>query len=427
MSISQSFQELIKNLAIINSETISLRYGEITSCLNRKFRETDSKTTNCLRVGSIGRNTAINGVSDLDMLYIMPITKWDDYKSSQYKLLKDTSDTISNRYPRTRIWVDRLVVCVEYTDFYIEVQPVFELDDGSFKYPDTYDGGSWKITKPRKEINAMQEVNDRKNNNLRHLCKMARAWKNKHGVGIGGLLIDTLAHNFLESTSYYDGKSFLYFDHLSRDFFNFLATQPPQTHYAALGSKQHVKVRKKFQSKSKKAYQLCLDAIENQDSEDFCDYWKKIYGRPFPSSTNTAVKKSLSTTYRNTEQFIEDQYLIDIRYDLVIDCDVSQKGFREYSLSEMIRKKILLRPQKELKFSIVTNTTPKPYSIKWKILNRGKEAERRNCIRGQIINGSTTIREDTLFNGDHVVECYILKNGIVVAKDRIHVPIQEQD
>jgi hypothetical protein len=426
MSISQSFQEFITNLSITNAETISLRYGEITSCLNKKFRNTDSKTTNCLRVGSIGRNTAINGVSDLDMLYIIPTAKWDDYKSSQYKLLKDTCDTISDRYPTTKIWVDRLVVCVEYTDFYIEVQPVFELNDGSFKYPDTYNGGSWKITKPREEISAMQEVNNLKNNNLRHLCKMTRAWKNKHGVGMGGLLIDTLAHNFLESTSHYDDKSFLYFDYLSRDFFNFLTNQPTQEYYTALGSKQRVKVRKKFQSKSKKAHQLCLDAIINQDSDNFRDYWKKIYGRPFPSSTNTAIAKSLFTTYRNTEQFIEDNHQIDIRYDLVIDCDISQKGFREHSLSEMIRRKILLRPQKELRFSIVANTTPEPYTIKWKVLNRGKEAERRDCIRGQIINGSTMLRENTLFNGDHVVECYIEKNGIIVAKDRIHVPIQEQ-
>ncbi|MFY0584324.1 hypothetical protein ACN28S_67450 [Cystobacter fuscus] len=47
---------------------------------------------------------------------------------------------------------------------------------------------------------------------------MARAWKDKHGIGMGGLLIDTLAHNFLESTTEYDNRSFLYFDWMSRDF-----------------------------------------------------------------------------------------------------------------------------------------------------------------------------------------------------------------
>ena len=32
-------------------------------------------------------------------------------------------------------------------------------------------------------------------------------------------------------------------------------------------------------------------------------------------------------------------------------------------------------------------------------------------------------RSHTDFKGDHIVECYCVKNGVVVAKDRIHVPI----
>ncbi|WP_228383531.1 nucleotide-binding domain-containing protein [Pseudomonas aeruginosa] len=49
-----------------------------------------------------------------------------------------------------------------------------------------------------------------------------------------------------------------------------------------------------------------------------------------------------------------------------------------------------------------------------------------NCIRGQIVSdsGRGEITEHTSFNGDHIVECYIVKNGVVVAKNRIHVPIQ---
>ncbi|MFS9669727.1 SMODS domain-containing nucleotidyltransferase, partial [Klebsiella pneumoniae] len=80
--------------------------------------------------------------------------------------------------------VDRLVVCVKFLNFNVEVQPVFKQDDGSFKYPDTYNGGSWKITKPKDEIKATGDVDDDQNGNLRRLCKMLRTWKNKHGIGI---------------------------------------------------------------------------------------------------------------------------------------------------------------------------------------------------------------------------------------------------
>ena len=69
------FQEFLSNLAIDNADRISLRYGEITVSLNKKFRDTESKTANSLQVGSYGRWSAIKGISDLDMLYITP-TIW---------------------------------------------------------------------------------------------------------------------------------------------------------------------------------------------------------------------------------------------------------------------------------------------------------------------------------------------------------------
>lgn len=158
------FSEFLGNLVIQNSETISLRYGELTAALNKHFRDTESKTANTLQVGSFGRKTGINGISDLDMLYIMPKGKWDAYKDGkQLKLLQDARDAIKARYPSTKVKVDRLVVTVTYTNFHIEVQPVFEQVDGSFKYPDTKGGGSWKITKPKEEMGEVASMDDAKN------------------------------------------------------------------------------------------------------------------------------------------------------------------------------------------------------------------------------------------------------------------------
>jgi Second Messenger Oligonucleotide or Dinucleotide Synthetase domain/Adenylyl/Guanylyl and SMODS C-terminal sensor domain len=424
------FRDFLSNLAIDNAEQISLRYGEITASLNKKNRDTESKTSNCLQVGSYGRWTAIKGISDLDMLYVMPKGKWNDYKDGkQSKLLADTKDAIKARYPNTKVYVDRLVVRVLYTNFYIEVQPVFEQEDGSFKYPDTYNNGSWEITKPREEIKAMSEFVAQKNKNLRRLCKMARAWKNKHGVGMGGLLMDTLAHNFLNSTTEYDDRSFLYYSWMSRDFFKYLADQPTQDYYEALGSGQRVKVKKKFQRKARKAYDLCLKAIEAEGEDTAYDKWKKVYGRSFPAKPSHTVDSLASNTtqpWDNTEQFIEDMFPVDIRYNLKIDCDVSQNGFREYSLSELLRRNFRLKPEKKLKFWIAESDIKGDSSIYWKVLNRGDEARRRNEIRGEIIPDSGFMKkeEHTSFQGEHIVECYAVKNGVVVAKDRINVPIE---
>lgn len=429
MSVAEMFAQFIDNLAITNTETISTRYGELTGALNKAFRDTESKTANTLQVGSFGRGTGINGISDLDMLYIMPKSQWSTYENGkQLKLLQDVKSAILTRYPNTEVYVDRLVVTVTYTDFHVEVQPVFEQDDGSFKYPDTKNDGSWKFTKPRAEMVAISELDSKKNLNLKRLCKMVRAWKNQHGVGMGGLLVDTLCYNFMKSTTEYDTRSFLYYDWLSRDFFKYLSELPKQARYDAPGSNQHVKAKKAFQSKAKKAYGLCLKAIEAEGTKGVNAKWKKVFGRPFPASVEVVKESAFisnSRTWDDTEQFIEDYHPIDIRYTLKIDCDVKQNGFRERRLRDMIAKAMPLLAKKTLEFEIVSIDVPGDYSIKWKVLNRGEEAQKRNKIRGQIVldEGQHRKTEPTTFKGDHIVECYAIKNGVVVAKDRIHVPI----
>ncbi|OYU55368.1 MAG: nucleotidyltransferase [Chitinophagaceae bacterium BSSC1] len=433
MNTSQTFEKFLSCIKIKDekADDISYRYGRITMALNQKFRDTDSKTANSLQVGSYGRYTGINGISDLDMLYIMPASKWEVYNKSggQSKLLEDTKSAISNTYHSSDIKVDRCVVTVNFSDSHIDVQPVFEIEEQDYHYPDTYNDGSWKITKPRKEMKAMLEFEDNKNRNLRRLCKMARSWKNKHGVYMGGLLIDTLAYNFLKSTTLYDEKSFASYDEMCRDFFKFLSEQSKdQTEYGALGSKQRVKVRKPFIRKAKKAFDLAIEAIAAESYKTKHNKWRDIFGNNFPKyESEEKEAHAINENYTNTEEFIENYYPVDIKYDLKIDCEVKQNGFREGSLREYLFKKIKLMPNKSLRFYIERNDVPIPYTVKWKVTNRGEQALKRDCIRGQIINdfGDLERRENTNFKGSHYVECYIIKNDVVVASDTIDVPISE--
>ena len=432
MSVADMFKDFLDNLKVDNAEQVSLRYGEITKSLNQKFRDSGSTTANTLQVGSYGRYTGIKGISDLDMLYIMPKSRWDTYKNGkQSQLLTDVKDAIKSRYPKTEVRVDRLVVTVKYQNFHVEVQPVFEEidedDDSYFQYPDTYNGGDWKTTKPRQEMKAVKDLNYEKNKNLRLLCKMIRAWRNKHGVVMGGLLIDTLAFNFMKSTTEFDDKGYIYFDWLSRDFFKYISELPDQDHYKAPGSNQNVKVKKKFQNKAKEAYELCLAAIKAEGNSNLNDKWKKVYGRNFPSTK--AVEESVekaSITWRNTEEFIEDQYPVDIRYSMSLDCDVSQNGFRENTLGHMLMKKIPLLANKKLLFRVVELDFTGSFTLKWKVLNRGIEAQKRDQVRGQIVTdeGYKRRNESTTFQGMHFVECYAIKDGVVVARASIDVPIR---
>lgn len=432
VGIADDFRTFLDNIKVDNSATISLRYGEITSALNKQFRDTESKTANSLQVGSYGRWTAIKGISDLDMIYIVPASEWDTYKDGgQYELLRDTKDAIKARYPSTTVKIDRLVVRVLYKDFHIEVMPAFREADGSYKYPDTANGGSWKITKPQAELDEMRAANERKNRNLRRLCKMARAWKNKHGVAMGGLLIDTLAYNFLESTDEYDEKSYLYYDYMCRDFFKFLADQPKQSEYAALGSRQRVRVKKRFERKAKKAHELCLKAIEASGQANERQKWRDVFGNGYPAPTSKSETEATlaKAAFRNTEEFVDDRFPLDVRYEMRIDCEVTQNGFRATRLLDLLERHGILLRKKKLRFFVADGADlPDVVDIYWKVLNRGDEAERRDMIRGQIIrdDGNWEQRESTDFRGNHLVECYAVLNGIVVARDDILVPISAQ-
>lgn len=427
MTPAEAFSQFLTNLAISNAGSISGKYQEITATLNKAFRDTESKTANTLQVGSYGRKTGINGISDLDMLYIMPASQWVQYKNGGHgKLLRATKEAISARYPKTSIKVDRLVVTVTYTSFHVEVQPVFQQSDGSFLYPDTKGEGSWKVTKPVPEINATRNMDTASSGTMRDLCKMTRAWKNKHGVGMGGLVIDTLVHNFLRDNNEYQSYTYKNYGELVSDFFQYLYNLPKQDRYHALGSGQHVRLKKHFQRKAKKAFRLASAACEAEGQKNYSSKWKKVFGRPFPSQPDVTKAASRDIySWRNTEEFIENKYPIDVRYNVTIGCDVKQDGFRPNRLRAMIAKNIPLLPRKKLIFKIEHNDVPAPYSVEWKVLNRGEEAKRRDKIRGQIVKdaGQEQKSEPTWFKGDHVVECYIIKNGVVVATDRIHVPI----
>lgn len=168
-----------------------------------------------------------------------------------------------------------------------------------------------------------------------------------------------------------------------------------------------------------------LTAIAAGETSSANKKWKKIFGRPFPVS---AVQESKSSAYsfRNTEQFIEDLYTVDIRFNVRLECEVSQNGFREALLRNMLARKLKLQSKKKLNFFIADIDVPGEFIIKWKVLNRGAVAEQRDCIRGDIVidKGFRKKDEKTDFNGEHIVECFVIQNDVVVARDRIDVPIQ---
>jgi hypothetical protein len=292
MGLADWFSTFCSNLQIADGGTISSRYKAITRRLNKDFWDTESETSHSLYVGSYGRNTAIQGFSDLDMIFELPSSLYFQYDqhtgNGQSALLQAVRASMQKLYPSSDVGADGQVVVVSFTDnIRFEVCPVFVNKAGTYTFPNANSGGSWKTTNPRPEINAISTRNNECNGNLVRLCRMARSWKNKWDVPIGGLLMDTLAYQFIENYSSRD-KSFLYYDWLNRDFFKWMADQDEnQEYWRAPGSGQAVYGKGLFQYKAKRCYNLSLEAIAHETATPKQEpsakkKWREVFGSAFP-------------------------------------------------------------------------------------------------------------------------------------------------
>jgi len=429
MSDASLFSKFRQNLSVSNADEVSTKYANITSRLNLDFWETESDTRHSLQVGSYGRKTAIDGVSDLDMVFELPIGDYERYKQLEGNgpstMLQEVRNSLLKRYPNSDVRADGQIVAVNFVGYRVEVLPAFLDENGDYIYGDTNDGGTWKVTKPRPEIKAVSDLNIATNGNLKDACKMLRAWKNKVGVGIGGLLIDTLTYNFFNQSSEYNNAGWVDFPGMLVSLFTYLGDlDPDQEYWAAPGSGQRVKRKAKFQSKAKRAAARCQEAIGAEGEVARAKIWRKVFGRQFPMPE--MVEETARYNF-DKEEFIEDRVTaVDIRYNIELDCEVREGG----ALQDLLRRKLRNRERvplgRHLRFFVTECNVPGNYQLLWKVRNRGREAISREMLRGEITadkgNGREKI-ESTNFPGDHYVEVYAVKDGVCVARERIPVLI----
>lgn len=271
--------------------SVSYRYKRITRQLNRDFWSSESDTNHSLYVGSYGRDTAASGLSDLDIAFTLPASeyhKYDSYQTNgQSALLQSVRSSIQKTYSLSYVGGDGQVVAINFDDgITFEILPVFDNKAGTWTYPDSNSGGSWKTCNPKAEITAISERSNNTNRNLKNLCRMMRIWKDQCAVPLSGMLIDTLAYQFIENWAYRD-KSYLYHDFMARDYFDFLSNQDQnQSWWRAPGSGSYVGRKGVFEHKARSAYLRACEAIQyDLDGKEWSrrQKWREVFGSKFPA------------------------------------------------------------------------------------------------------------------------------------------------
>ena len=169
-------------------------------------------------------------------------------------------------------------------------------------------------------------------------------------------------------------------------------------------------------------------------ARDAVQAWGGFFNHTYWLTKNPSevqIHSSLCPTNMNVldeEEFIEEKFsAVELKYNVSVGCTVKMNGFSDHPLSDFVNKtgkRIIPGRNTRIICEMKWTNCPGPYDVYWKVKNVGPEAERRNQLRGQILNRGKTISEPASFFGNHYIECYIIKNDVCVAERKVSVPIE---
>ena len=287
MSAIDTFKRFRTTMEITEDQSASIAIcrKKIISHLNAFFWTNNSETQNAIDYGSYVRGTAVFGTSDIDIAFRLPpeiFEKFDSMKiGRQRAFLELLRSTLVDLDPAAKINQFSGSVNLSTEDGQmVDVRPYF-LISGKDVYPDIRAKEEWRPFAPDLAQRVIEAKNTETKDNLVFICRAARVWRTTMNAPISGMLIDTLAYEFIDR-SLYRMMGAIYHDCLIRDFFRYLAAvDPDQDFWYAPGSDETVFRTGPFEVIADEAYALSEQAIDNsrlrQDRQAWTK-WREIFG-----------------------------------------------------------------------------------------------------------------------------------------------------
>ena len=133
------------------------------------------------------------------------------------------------------------------------------------------------------------------------------------------------------------------------------------------------------------------------------------------------AKKARSTAIVDPSKFAvlhkeRPSWLMVLDSEVQVIAEVIRDGWRPKKFASGVP----LNKYSSLRFTALTSVK-KPYEVYWQIVNTGEEAIDANQLRGDfyrssIRKGRKVRKESTKYKGMHWVECFIVKDGVCVAR-----------
>ncbi|WP_249923605.1 nucleotide-binding domain-containing protein [Paenibacillus odorifer] len=314
----------------------------------------------------------------------------------------------------------------------------FKDEEDNYKYE--HCGSDWRPRDPKAITKWFLDQNKHHNYHLREVVRLLKMFSKSRETWVnmpGGLIQSVLADEKIQTAYSRVDERFYYSiveirnrleDHTEVD------NPTDSQHSLKLVGSDNQKMKNLCSRLTNKIKDLDILFDSKCDEKQAFKAWYDFFNHSYWTNLiqEDAVAKSLSTfaaedelyDFRETEEFVDNIFSIDIRYQLDLNCKVKNRDSFVGWLDNILSRRDLLLPGYQLYFSGSTNT-PAPYNIYWKVKNQGDLAKKNDCVRGQIIQtDKLTHYEETNFRGNHFVECYIIKDGICVARKKIMVPIR---
>ena len=433
--LSQSEQTNLYNKKELNIQRLKDGLKEY----NEDNKTSYSIKETCVQ-GSVAMSTVVQNEDDD---YDIDVAIVFDKSELENKGAQATRNMVANALKRrmkqfnTEPEVKTSCVRVKYADGYHVDFAIYRREYNEWNDSWVYEhaGADWT----ERELDGLSEWfttrNSNTNGKLRKIvrlskmfCKSRKSWKSMPS----GLLQTVLCENRLEGSYeridelfYYTMKAII--DRLE---INTCVSAPVDNGRDLTPRKSDIQRMINWKNRLKsKLEDLEILFKDDCSKDDAVQAWYGFFNHEYWNDTGIAMHESktvLKTIYSfdDTEEYIEELYPLSLSYSCKVSCIVSSNGWRPKLLTEFLSVLQCYLPHKfEIRCTMDYTDCPQPYKIFWKVKNVGPEAERRNQIRGQIVEKGKTIVEHSNFYGNHYIECYIIKNNMCVAKERINIPI----
>jgi hypothetical protein len=291
MTLQITFQTFLSNITLTSTQSndAKTKYTGVCEKLYSHYYEGEYNEGKKFLFGSYKTKTNVrpfDETQDVDVLFKIPqetFDKYDAYTSNgQAALLQEIKDILNEKYTTTdtiKAWGKVVLVKFYENTHNVELLPALELEDETFKIPNSEDGGSWEIFDPRAEIKRFEDSNKSTNGLTRDLAKMLKAWAhNTTSMSYKSCkrmddVIDFLSEN------YEDGANGTDYDKIVFDFFDYIVKRCDDS------------IKSYIQTALNRA-QKALEYKDDDKPKEASEEWRKVFGKEFPLIKENPKKDS---------------------------------------------------------------------------------------------------------------------------------------